>query len=79
MKCRIRNFGVVREIMGGKELDFEFSGTTVADLRAALFVRYPDLVALNSLFVAVNQQYAQEDTALRDTDEIALIPPVAGG
>lgn len=79
MKCRIRNFGVVREIMGGKELDFEFSGTTVADLRAALFARYPDLVPLNSLFVAVNQQYAQEDTALRDTDEIALIPPVAGG
>lgn len=79
MKCRIRNFGAVREIVGGREIDFEFSGNTVADLRTALHARYPDLVALNSLFVAVNQQYAKEDATLSEADEIALIPPVAGG
>jgi molybdopterin synthase catalytic subunit len=29
--------------------------------------------------VAVNQSYAEADTALSDGDEVALIPPVAGG
>lgn len=29
--------------------------------------------------VAVNERYAQPDQALRSTDEVAIIPPVAGG
>ena len=29
--------------------------------------------------VAVNRSYARADTALSDGDEIAIIPPVAGG
>jgi molybdopterin converting factor small subunit len=29
--------------------------------------------------VAVNQEYASADHALRDGDEVALIPPVSGG
>lgn len=29
--------------------------------------------------VAVNQRYARPDTRLRAGDEVALIPPVAGG
>jgi len=32
-----------------------------------------------SPMVAVNEQYAARDRALRDGDEVALIPPVAGG
>lgn len=29
--------------------------------------------------VAVNQRYAREDQAVHATDEVAIIPPVAGG
>jgi molybdopterin converting factor small subunit len=29
--------------------------------------------------VAVNERYAKADAALRDGDEVAIIPPVAGG
>lgn len=29
--------------------------------------------------VAVNQRYARPDTPVRATDEVAIIPPVAGG
>ena len=29
--------------------------------------------------VAVNQRYARPDTPVRESDEIAIIPPVAGG
>jgi len=79
MKCHIKNFGNVREIVGEREFVFEFSGSTVGDLRAALLARYPDLSGLNSLFVAVNLSYAEDKTALKETDDVALIPPVAGG
>lgn len=79
MKCRIKNFGAVREVVGSRESEFEFSGSTVGDLRAALFARYPGLVALHSLLVAVNHAYADDSVTLRETDEVALIPPVAGG
>jgi molybdopterin converting factor small subunit len=29
--------------------------------------------------VAVNQRYARDDVAIKATDEVAIIPPVAGG
>ncbi|MCB1958736.1 MAG: MoaD/ThiS family protein, partial [Rhodocyclaceae bacterium] len=29
--------------------------------------------------VAVNQAYARPDTPLKDSDEVALFPPVTGG
>jgi len=33
----------------------------------------------NGLLYAVNREYAEPDRALRDGDEVALIPPVSGG
>ena len=79
MKCRIKTFGIARDILGSKELIMEISGNTVADLRNDLAKQYPSLESLNSLFIAVNQNYAEDKTVLSETDEIALIPPVSGG
>ena len=79
MKCRIKTFGIARDILGGKEVVLEIKGNTVADLRIDLSKRYPKLESLNSLFIAVNQNYAEGETELKETDEIALIPPVSGG
>ena len=79
MKCRIKTFGIARDILGGKEVVLEISGNTVADLRIDLSKRYPKLESLNSLFIAVNKNYAEGETELNETDEIALIPPVSGG
>ena len=79
MKCRIKTFGVAREILGSKELMFEISGNKVIDLRNELFKKYPSLESLNSLLIAVNQRYSDDDAELTETDEIALIPPVSGG
>ncbi len=31
------------------------------------------------LLVAINQQYASQDTLLKDGDELAFFPPVTGG
>ena len=79
MKCRIKTFGIARDILGNKELVLEINGETVADLRNHLSKHYPKLESLNSLFIAVNQNYADGETKLTEADEIALIPPVSGG
>ncbi len=78
-RYKVKAFGITREILGGRDNVLEFSGNTVGDLRQFLMARYPELGSLRSLFVAVNHEYAEDATALEETDEIALIPPVAGG
>lgn len=80
MKCRIKAFGITREIVGQRELILDLpEGKKIADLKAILFGQHPQLEALKSLFIAVNQEYAEDQALLKDNDEIALIPPVAGG
>jgi molybdopterin converting factor subunit 1 len=79
MKYRIRTFGIASEILGGKVVTLDINGHTVAELRQHLSRNYPALEGLKSLFIAVNQHYADDKTELKETDEIAIIPPVSGG
>lgn len=78
-KYVIKAFGVTRDILGGRETVLELEDNTVASLRAALRKRYPPLMEIPSLMVAVNKAYAQDDLRIVESDEIALIPPVSGG
>ncbi|MCB9262242.1 MAG: MoaD/ThiS family protein [Flavobacteriales bacterium] len=73
-------FGIARDIIG--KSNFTLSDPTiktVEDFRNYFYQKYPDLLKLNSLAIAVNEQYAHNDFLLNDFDEIALIPPVSGG
>lgn len=79
MKFKVKTFGVARDVMGGKEVMVETEGNQVLDLRKELIFKYPELEKLRSLFIAVNQSYSEDATELKETDEIALIPPVSGG
>ncbi|UXE68439.1 MAG: MoaD/ThiS family protein [Chryseotalea sp. WA131a] len=79
MELKIKTFGVARDMMGGKEVVVKVAGSDVASLRRALMTNYPALEKLRSLFIAVNQQYAEDNQSINETDEIALIPPVSGG
>lgn len=55
-------------------------GATVAGLREALAAAFPGLAAaLPSALVSVNHEYAFNEDALNDGDEVALFPPVSGG
>jgi molybdopterin converting factor small subunit len=51
---------------------------TVADVLAAVRSRTAGR-ALPKPLIAVNHKYARADTPIREGDEVALIPPVAGG
>jgi len=75
----VKTFGVSRDILGAREVELEISGNSVGDLRKTLSSQFPKLNKLNSLFIAVNQEYADDDKAIFGSDEIALIPPVSGG
>lgn len=80
MKCRIKAFGISREIIGSKLLEMDVpDGHSISDLKKALVEKYPAFDSLKSLYIAVNNEYAAEDTLVMEGDEIALIPPVSGG
>lgn len=81
MRVTVRFFAVVREAVGHSAAELELaSGATVADAKAALAERFAPLRPhLERLAFAVNQQYAQLATPLKNGDELALIPPVSGG
>lgn len=74
-------FAVFRERLGRDQEAIELpEGATVADAIAALAARHPAVAQLRGRFrVAVNQEMADDAHALADRDELALIPPVAGG
>lgn len=57
------------------------TGSTVADLRALFATkRSPSLAGIiERCAIAVNHEYATDDTVLKPGDEVAVIPPVGGG
>lgn len=81
MQIHVLYFAVFRERLGRDDETLELAaGATVADALAMLAERHPDVAKLRGRFrVAVNQDFAAEDQVLADRDELALIPPVAGG
>jgi molybdopterin converting factor subunit 1 len=73
-------FAAYRDVFGADELEIELpEGATVAALIDIVSRRAASAVPPGSMAVAVNQDYAARDTVLRDGDEVAFIPPVAGG
>jgi len=74
-------FAAYRDLLGTRALSVELpEGATVADLVAALRGRGAPYSALPAEpAVAVNRAYALLSEALHPGDEVAFIPPVAGG
>jgi molybdopterin converting factor subunit 1 len=74
-------FASYRDIAGTDEMQVELpGGARVADLIERLRATGGSWVSLPpSPAVAVNLDYAPLNTALADGDEVAFIPPVAGG
>ena len=81
MRISVLYFAVFRERIGRDEDTLELAdGATVRDAIDALAAKHPSIAALRGKFrCAVNQDFTDEDRALADRDELALIPPVAGG
>lgn len=81
MKIQTLFFAAYRDAVGSASLDLEVpAGSTVSDVvrllrgRGGPWDRLPADPA-----VAVNRSYAMDDPPLSAGDEVAFIPPVAGG
>lgn len=77
----VRYFGPSADAAGREQEERTLpAGSTLAALSEAIYIEYPALrKAARSIRFAVNQEYASDDVALSDGDEVAVIPPVAGG
>lgn len=69
--------------VGEEEIPLPEGVHDVAGLIEWLKTRGPGYVEalkdIDSIRVAVNQEFASLDTALSDSDEVALFPPMTGG
>lgn len=77
----VRFFAGPREALGVDKIVMALpAGATVADMIAQLEKQYPALESYTRfLHIAVNRAYVGMQTALRDGDEAACLPPVGGG
>ena len=81
MELVVRFFALYRERAGANTHQLELSeGATVADLTSEMRRLFPRLAPPEvDIVVAVNTDYAEPDTVLKNGDDICLIPPVSGG
>jgi len=82
MTVTVRLFAILRERAGSDSVEIELpEGATVGDAFACLADApgLAELVGRLPLRMAVNREYAGEETAIRAGDELALIPPISGG
>ena len=72
-------FASYADAFGAGEVTLRLAhGSTVGDAVAAVRAKSAKPLPPRPL-VAVNERYASYDQAVRSGDEVALIPPVAGG
>ncbi len=93
MKVKVKFFAILREAAGTKEVEEEVEeGTTVRGLLERLSNKLPsrfrELVfegqeITKNLIILVNRRGIREldglETKLKNSDEVALLPPVSGG
>ncbi len=73
-------FAVYRDLVGADELEVELpAGSPVSELAASIKSKDGVSVLSGDIVVAVNMEHASAETVLRNGDEVAFIPPVAGG
>ncbi len=80
----IKLFGLIKTLANNQgELAVALSnGRRVQDLVATLDAQYPkigELIHQKRVLISVNQDIAHGETEIRDGDEVALLPPFAGG
>ncbi|HWW62490.1 MAG TPA: molybdopterin converting factor subunit 1 [Thermoanaerobaculia bacterium] len=81
MRVRLLYFAVLRDIMGTAEAELTLpEGTRPREVWERMRVEHPELADYTQPpLTAINESYASPDAVLREGDELAFIPPVAGG
>ncbi len=76
----VRFFARAKDLAGVESLTLADSPGNVGELRRLLAERLPDLAPLLAKSaLAVNNEFADDDTPIPPDAEIAVLPPVSGG
>jgi len=78
MELSLNYFGMIAEATNIQQEKLDVDVQTINDLKLALIKKYPAITKLNYQF-AVNQHLVEDNFQLNNGDEIALLPPFAGG
>jgi molybdopterin synthase sulfur carrier subunit len=79
MTVTVRYFAVLRDRAGMSEEVLELGPTTARELVEKLIEDRKLGLGSQLIRVAVNNRFVDDQTPLRDGDQVVLIPPVAGG
>jgi len=81
MHVTVLFFGVLKDLTGRSQETLELApGARLETVFQHYASEYPRLQQMaESIALARNQEFAGPETALRDGDEVALMPPVSGG
>ena len=81
MRITVRLFAAHREAAGTSTYIAELpAGATVSDAFANVCGSFPGISrSANSMAFALNRAHVRGDAVLHDGDEVAILPPVAGG
>lgn len=71
-------FAQFQEAAGRESVDVDAAGQPVEHVKSILKENY-GLLDLDAATVAVNQEYTDKNTELKEGDTVAFIPPVSGG
>lgn len=78
----VRVFGILATTLGKSTIELDSVPATAGALLEKVAADYPDVadyVMKQKIAVALNHEFAPADTPIKDSDEIALLPPVSGG
>ena len=80
MQIKLKYFGLVADYTKKKDevIFFEGNSVTLLEVQMRLHETYPELTKTMYSF-AINQTLIQGDTSVNNLDEIAILPPFAGG
>jgi molybdopterin converting factor small subunit len=79
-RLRIAVFAGLAELAGGRFLEIDWPGGTVADLVDAVAAARPALAPLLAKSaVAIDHRHAAADAPVMPGADVAFLPPVSGG
>ena len=80
MSVRVLLFASYADALGASEVALDLpAGARVRDVLSQVQALAKGKRVPAKPLVAVNQRYARDDQSVGPTDEVAIIPPVAGG
>ncbi len=80
---KVKFFAVLKGLVGKEEVTVDLGGeTTLEQLIEKLKTDLPplkDIIQKGGILISVNQEVVEKDAIIQDGDEIAFLPPFAGG